>query len=88
VKIDPVLDWAERRTFWTMTAAGLTGFGVGNLFQGNLWGLLMLVPGLVLTAVRPFGTGLRRHALLRQARQALDENKRRTRNASDSSGDT
>jgi hypothetical protein len=88
VKIDPVLDWAERRAFWTVTSWLLIGFGFGNLSQGKWWGLLMLLPGLVLLAVRPFGTGLRRYTLLRQARQALSDHERSTRSASDSSGDT
>jgi len=88
VKIDPVLDWSERRTFWTTAAALLTGFGIGHLIQAEWYGFWMLVPGLALTAVRPFGTGLRRHMLVRQARQALSDHERRARSASDSSGDT
>ena len=76
MKLDPVLNWAERRTFWTMTAGFTTGEGVGLLLQDHWWGWLVLTPGLILTAIRPAGTHLRRRALRREVRKILDDNKK------------
>lgn len=58
-----------------MVAGFAVGDGIGQLIQGKWYGWLLLVPGLILTAIRPLGTGLRRNFLIRQARQALKEDR-------------
>ncbi len=72
MKVDPVLNWAERRTFWVMISAWLLGFGIAHLVQGHwLLGWLLLVPGLGLTTIRPVSTHLRRRFYDREVQKLI-----------------
>lgn len=77
MKPDRVLNWAENRTMYVPVAGFTTGSGIVQLTESHWYGWLLLATGLILTAIRPVGTGLRRHVLNRQMRQALDEARKR-----------
>jgi hypothetical protein len=70
--VNQVLDRAERLGGWFPCLAGaLLGWGVGWAVQGAGWAWGLLAAGLVLSAVRPAGTSLRRRLLIRQVRQQI-----------------
>jgi hypothetical protein len=66
-----VLDRAEQQPWIIPAGAVSLGFGLGYSIRGAWWGWPLLAAGLILAAVRPLGTDLRRRARLRQIRQDL-----------------
>jgi hypothetical protein len=72
--VNGVLDWAERRT-WVVAAAGcLLGTGLGTVSRSGWrgWGWGLLAAGIVLTAIRPAGTQLRRRHEIREIRRLAE----------------
>lgn len=64
-----VLDWADRRGgYWPSLAGLVAGFGLGQLMQGHRLALVLLVPGLIMIALRPGGTTVRQLMRDRQER--------------------
>lgn len=70
-----VLDRADRLPWFYPAFAGLVlGIGIGwGILHDSAWGWPFLAAGLILMAIRPAGTSLRRYLLIRQCRRELDD---------------
>jgi hypothetical protein len=71
-----VLNRAERMPLLIPAAAVFLGSGIDQLLQGHGLGWCLLGPGLLLTAIRPAGTGLRRTLRIRALRREVADLRR------------
>jgi hypothetical protein len=72
--LNRVLNWADRRGRWWVVLAGVLIACIAWAFPDGGWVLwLLTAAGLVMTAIRPFGTQQRRRVLIRQAWRRLNE---------------
>jgi len=69
--VNRILDRADRIPGFPSIAALLCGAGIGGALHGAVYGWACLPAGLILAAIRPGGTCLRRYLLIRQLRREL-----------------
>lgn len=81
--VNKVLDRAEGMQFHIPIAAVSLGTGLGQVLNGHSYGWFFLGLGLVMTAIRPFGTSLRRRLIIRQIHRNIDEIKAQMGDAND-----
>jgi len=76
LKLDPLLNYAERHAWIITLGSASLGYGIGGLFHHRVWGWLFIGAGLICIAIRPVGTSLRRRILIREVRKLIDANKK------------
>jgi hypothetical protein len=73
--VNKILDRAERFPLHIPVAAATLGYGIGSLIHGYWYGWVFFGVGIIFTAIRPFGTGLRRRIMIRQLRKIVDSHR-------------